>query len=408
MLKNKKLIIVTVAGLTLVGNMDIAPKCFAYTSDKNLSANEHVLTTKQKHKDKKDKVKTKRKKNHKGHNKKYIEILHYEYEFEITKPPIRGIDFDNETIDPYIDVKPVEEKESTVNPSDVETSKTPIKEKDNDAKKETAVIPVIDTHIDKKPVEEKESTVNPSDVETSKTPIKEKENDNKQETTKDSIIYTPIDGELIDEAIPTVNPYIDPYIDGTPIGELIPTVNPYIDPYIDGTPIGELIPTVNPYIDPYIDGTPIGEAIPTVNPYIDPYIDGTPIEEAIPTVDPIIYIPIEGELINEGIGEENGSLVKPANNLNGNKEIKEEKINLDINKNKNADKESVVKKMPKVNNLKAEKKVLEDNKKGTKNISDENELPKTGTNNFKTLLLGGALFILGIAMSLFSRKKANQ
>ncbi|MCD3357336.1 LPXTG cell wall anchor domain-containing protein, partial [Clostridium botulinum C/D] len=223
---------------------------------------------------------------------------------------------------------------------------------------------------------------------TSKTPIKEKENDNKQETTKDSIIYTPIDGELIDEAIPTVNPYIDPYI--------------------DGTPIGELIPTVNPYIDPYIDGTPIGEAIPTVNPYIDPYIDGTPIEEAIPTVDPIIYIPIEGELINEGIGEENGSLVKPANNLNGNKEIKEEKINLDINKNKNADKESVVKKMPKVNNLKAEKKVLEDNKKGTKNISDENELPKTGTNNFKTLLLGGALFILGIAMSLFSRKKANQ
>ncbi|MCD3196736.1 LPXTG cell wall anchor domain-containing protein [Clostridium botulinum] len=388
MLKNKKLIIVTVAGLTLVGNMAIAPKCFAYTSDKNLSANEHVLTTKQKHKDKKDKVKTKRKKNHKGHNKKYIEILHYEYEFEITKPPIRGIDFDNETIDPYIDVKPVEEKESTVNPSDVETSKTPIKEKDNDAKKETAVIPVIDTHIDKKPVEEKESTVNPSDVETSKTPIKEKENDNKQETTKDSIIYTPIDGELIDEAIPTVNPYIDPYI--------------------DGTPIGELIPTVNPYIDPYIDGTPIGEAIPTVNPYIDPYIDGTPIEEAIPTVDPIIYIPIEGELINEGIGEENGSLVKPANNLNGNKEIKEEKINLDINKNKNADKESVVKKMPKVNNLKAEKKVLEDNKKGTKNISDENELPKTGTNNFKTLLLGGALFILGIAMSLFSRKKANQ
>ncbi|KOC39965.1 LPXTG cell wall anchor domain-containing protein [Clostridium botulinum] len=388
MLKNKKLIIVTVAGLTLVGNMAIAPKCFAYTSDKNLSANEHVLTTKQKHKDKKDKVKTKRKKNHKGHNKKYIEILHYEYEFEITKPPIRGIDFDNETIDPYIDVKPVEEKESTVNPSDVETSKTPIKEKDNDAKKETAVIPVIDTHIDKKPVEEKESTVNPSDVETSKTPIKEKENDNKQETTKDSIIYTPIDGELIDEAIPTVNPYIDPYIDGTPIGELIPTVNPYIDPYIDGTPIGELIPTVNPYIDPYIDGTPI--------------------EEAIPTVDPIIYIPIEGELINEGIGEENGSLVKPANNLNGNKEIKEEKINLDINKNKNADKESVVKKMPKVNNLKAEKKVLEDNKKGTKNISDENELPKTGTNNFKTLLLGGALFILGIAMSLFSRKKANQ
>ncbi|KOA76086.1 hypothetical protein ADU77_10285 [Clostridium botulinum] len=348
MLKNKKLIIVTVAGLTLVGNMAIAPKCFAYTSDKNLSANEHVLTTKQKHKDKKDKVKTKRKKNHKGHNKKYIEILHYEYEFEITKPPIRGIDFDNETIDPYIDVKPVEEKESTVNPSDVETSKTPIKEKDNDAKKETAVIPVIDTHIDKKPVEEKESTVNPSDVETSKTPIKEKENDNKQETTKDSIIYTPIDGELIDEAIPTVNPYIDPYIDGTPI------------------------------------------------------------EEAIPTVDPIIYIPIEGELINEGIGEENGSLVKPANNLNGNKEIKEEKINLDINKNKNADKESVVKKMPKVNNLKAEKKVLEDNKKGTKNISDENELPKTGTNNFKTLLLGGALFILGIAMSLFSRKKANQ
>ncbi|WP_019278303.1 LPXTG cell wall anchor domain-containing protein [Clostridium botulinum] len=388
MLKNKKLIIVTVAGLTLVGNMAIAPKCFAYTSDKNLSANEHVLTTKQKHKDKKDKVKTKRKKNHKGHNKKYIEILHYEYEFEITKPPIRGIDFDNETIDPYIDVKPVEEKESTVNPSDVETSKTPIKEKDNDAKKETAVIPVIDTHIDKKPVEEKESTVNTSDVETSKTPIKEKENDNKQETTKDSIIYTPIDGELIDEAIPTVNPYIDPYIDGTPIGELIPTVNPYIDPYIDGTPIGELIPTVNPYIDPYIDGTPI--------------------EEAIPTVDPIIYIPIEGELINEGIGEENGSLVKPANNLNGNKEIKEEKINLDINKNKNADKESVVKKMPKVNNLKAEKKVLEDNKKGTKNISDENELPKTGTNNFKTLLLGGALFILGIAMSLFSRKKANQ
>ncbi|MCD3292152.1 hypothetical protein G8V30_14380, partial [Clostridium botulinum C/D] len=187
MLKNKKLIIVTVAGLTLVGNMAIAPKCFAYTSDKNLSANEHVLTTKQKHKDKKDKVKTKRKKNHKGHNKKYIEILHYEYEFEITKPPIRGIDFDNETIDPYIDVKPVEEKESTVNPSDVDTSKTP---------------------------------------------IKEKENDNKQETTKDSIIYTPIDGELIDEAIPTVNPYIDPYIDGTPIGELIPTVNPYIDPYM--------------------------------------------------------------------------------------------------------------------------------------------------------------------------------
>lgn len=66
MLKNKKLIIVTVAGLTLVGNMAIAPKCFAYTSDKNLSANEHVLTTKQKHKDKKDKVKTKRKKIIKG------------------------------------------------------------------------------------------------------------------------------------------------------------------------------------------------------------------------------------------------------------------------------------------------------------------------------------------------------
>ncbi|KGN01246.1 LPXTG cell wall anchor domain-containing protein [Clostridium botulinum] len=406
MLKNKKLIIITIAGLTLVGNMAIASKCFAYTSDKNLSANEHVLTTKQKYKDKKDKVKIKRKKRHKGHNKKYNEILKYEYEFEITKPPIRGIDFDNETIEPitdsYIDGTPVAE-----NPLDFEAPKESIKEKEKNNKKEITVSPIIDPYIDGTSIVEKVPTVNPSDYDF-------------------EIVKAPIRG--IDFDNETIEPITDPYIDGTPVAENpldfeTPkesikekeknnkkeiTVSPITDPYIDGTAIVEKVPTVNPsdydfeIVKAPIRGIDFDNE--TINPITDSYIDGSPVGEGISIINPYI----DEELIDEEIAKENGLLVKTIKNIYENKQMKEEKINLDINKNKDVAKVAVVKEMQKVNNLQADKKVLADNKKDINKINDTKELPKTGTNSFKTLLLGGALLIVGMAMSLFSRKKANE
>ncbi|OOV50811.1 hypothetical protein B1A67_12185, partial [Clostridium botulinum D/C] len=218
-------------------------------------------------------------------------------------------------------------------------------------------------YIDGTPVAE-----NPLDFETPKESIKEKEKNNKKEIT--------------------VSPITDPYIDGTAIVEKVPTVNPSdYDFEIVKAPIRGIDfdnETINPITDSYIDGSPVGEGISIINPYIDE------------------------ELIDEEIAKENGLLVKTIKNIYENKQMKEEKINLDINKNKDVAKVAVVKEMQKVNNLQADKKVLADNKKDINKINDTKELPKTGTNSFKTLLLGGALLIVGMAMSLFSRKKANE
>ncbi|KGM96186.1 hypothetical protein Z968_07265 [Clostridium novyi A str. 4552] len=412
MLKNKKIITTTVAGLTLVGNMVITPNCFADTVENKAPKNIQDSVKKEN--------KIKRKKRHKGHNKNKKQLV--EDKFDIIKAPIRGIDFDDninveEEVISNLDGQPIEEK----------VKETPVN--------------LTNTYLEGNEIPEKLPEVNPYEFDIIKAPRKEKDVNDNKEKEKENIKsidmnvepISSLDGQPVEEI---VNPEFNTYLEGKEIPEKLSEVDPF-DFEIIKAPIRgiDFDNNINVEEEPIIniDGQPVEEM---VNPEFNTYLDGKEIPEKLSEVDAfdfeIIKAPIRGIYTDNNISTE--KLVSPpANTYLGEKEIEEsnkeklnqplekEELNEKLHEEKSIDdlkseglQEESTKKigLNSMQNKQVEQLNVKDKSKENKEnkINEKNnniELPKTATNNFTNILLGGILFMAGIAMSLFSKKRLH-